>query len=195
MVNRFINETQDNFVVGIKGFKGSGKTLILCLLLYFEYLSGKKIYTNFPVTFPHEILDINKLIDLDENLENCAIGITEMQVIADSRRHGKKQNLLMSYFVLQSRHRSVNLYYDTQFDHQVDKRIRDNVDVDIVCENLYIDSDGDGKNDLFRIITFNRRFNKHKENIVYAKPFWDMYDGKVIIDPFTMNELKNIKKK
>jgi len=187
---RFINQTQNNLVISITGNKRSGKTLLLTLLLYIDYLLGRKIYTNFPVHFPHEIIDVDKMINLDVELQNATIGITEMHMIADSRKHGRKQNLQLSYFVTQSGHRSVNLYYDTQFNNTVDKRIRQNCDIDIIVENLFYDQDMDGFNDTFLMTIVNKQFDTIQEKIFYGKPIFDMYDGDVIINPFTMKELK-----
>jgi len=191
-----LKNTQNNLVVGLKGLKGSGKTLVMTLFLYYEWrMFKKKIYTNFKVSFPHEILDINKLIKLDTELQNAVIGLTELHMICDARRSGKKQNIQMSYFVLQSRHRGVNFYYDTQFNRQIDIRIRENTDINVVCENLCIDSDGDGFNDLFRIIIQDKRIIPISfiEKIVYGRPFFDVYDTNYIVDPFTMVEINKLK--
>ncbi len=190
--NTCFNNSQNNLVVGLKGLKGSGKTMIMSLLLYLEYKKGKKIYTNYRVNFEHEILDVEKLVNLDVELQNSVIGLDELHMICDARRAGKKQNLLMSYFILQSRHRSVNLYYTTQFDRQVDIRIRENTDINIVCENLFIDSDKDNNADIFRILIQDKRFRpiRIKEKIIYGKPFWDLYNQDYIVNIFTMKELK-----
>ncbi|MCJ7572352.1 MAG: hypothetical protein MUO82_10850 [Candidatus Thermoplasmatota archaeon] len=192
-----IENKQNNLVVGILGTKGSGKTLLLTILLYLDFLSGKKIYTNYEVNFPHEIIDINKLINLDKELTNSTIGITEIHTICDSRRSGNKQNVQFSYFVLQSRHRSVNLYYDSQFNRQFDIRIRENTDITIVTENLFIDSDNDGINDIFRAVIQDKRIMPvtYKELMVYGRPFFDKYNTDYIVNPFTMKEIKGIKTK
>lgn len=197
MIIRNFNELQNNLVVGIKGLKASGKTLLLTWLLFREYLMGKKIYVNYAVFFPHEMIDVQKMVTLNIELQNAVIGIDELHMICDSRRSGKKQNILMTYFILQSRHRSVNFYYTTQFDGQVDKRIRDNTDVNMVCENLYVDSDGDGFNDLFRIIIQDRRFRpiKFKQKILYGKPVFKLYSSDFIVDIFTMKEIDKLKGK
>lgn len=191
------NKQQNNLVIGLKGLKGGGKTLVMTVLLYLEYLEGKKIYTNYEVSFPHEILDVDKLVRLDKSLENAVIGIDELHMICDARRHGKRQNILMSYFVLQSRHRSVNFYYTTQFDRQIDVRIRENTDINIVCENLYIDSDGDDLVDMFRIIIQDKRFMPITtyEKFVYGRYFFEMYNTDYIVDIFTMKELNKQKVK
>ena len=103
----------------------------------------------------------------------------------------------MTYFVLQSRHRSVNFYYTTQHDGQVDKRIRENTDVNMICENLYIDSDNDGFNDMFRIIIQDRRFRpiKFKQKMLYGTPIFKMYNSDYLVDIFTMKELNKLKGK
>jgi len=197
MVQRIFNELQNNLVVGIKGLKASGKTLLLTWLLFREYLMGKKIYVNYKVFFPHELINVQKMVTLNIELQNAVIGIDELHMICDSRRSGKKQNILMTYFILQSRHRSVNFYYTTQFDGQVDKRIRDNTDINMVCENLYVDSDDDGFNDLFRIIIQDKRFRpiKFKQKILYGKPVFKLYSSDFIVDIFTMKELDKLKGK
>lgn len=192
---RFTNPLQDNLVISITGLKRNGKTLLLALLGYIDYLLGRKIYSNFPLSYPHEIIDIDKMIKLDVELQNATILITEMHMICDSRKHGRLQNLQMSYFVLQSGHRSVNLYYDTQFNNTVDKRIRQNTDVDIITEKLYIDSDGDGFTDMFNMIINDKRFGVISEKTFYGAPMFDMYDGDIIINPFTMKEIKKMKEK
>jgi len=189
-IKRQYIEEQNNIVVGVEGLKGGGKTLVMTFLLLQEYLKGKKVYTNYKVNFPHEYIDIQKLVKLDISLKNAVIGIDEIHMIADSRRSGNKKNMLISYFILQSRHRNVNFYYTTQYQTQTDKRIRENTDINIVCENLYVDSDEDGMNDLFRLIVQDNRFMQIKQKILYGKPYFDMYDSSWIVDIFTMKKTK-----
>lgn len=195
-MQRIFNQKQNNLVVGIVGLKGSGKTLILTLLLYIEFLNGRKVYTNYEVFFPHELLDINKLIKLDESLKDSAIGISEMHMICDARKHTRTQNIQMSYFILQSRHRSVNVYYDTQMERQIDIRIVENTDIKIVCDNLYVDSDNDGLNDIFYFVIQDKRLNpiRFTERIIYGKPIFSLYNSDYIVDPFTMKELKKMRR-
>ena len=197
MLKQQSEANRNNLVIGLKGLKGSGKTLVMTLLLYAEYKNGRKIYTNYEVNFPHKILDVEKLVKLDIQLQNAVIGIDELHMICDSRRSGKKQNILLSYFVLQSRHRSIDLYYTTQFNGQVDKRIRENTDINIICENLFIDSDNDGNNDLFRIIVQDKRSMPIRlmEKVIYGQPVFNAYNSDHIVDIFTMKEIRKLQKK
>lgn len=185
-------------IIAILGLKGSGKTLFMCILLYIEWkILHSKVLSNLWFNFPHEIIDAKRLVELDESLKNSAIAIDELHMIADSRRSGAKQNLLMSYFVLQSRHRSVNVYFTDQFEHQYDRRIRDNTDIKIITENLHIDSDGDGLEDLFRIIVQDlRQFPvKYYITTIYAGKFFGMYDTDYLIDIFKYKKGDKLEKK
>lgn len=186
---------ENNKVVALIGNKGNGKTLVMTLLLYIEYLKGKKIYTNYKVFFPHEILDVQKMVELDVSLQDAVIGIDEMQTVCDSRKHSRKQNILMSHFLIQTRHRSINLYYTTTYLGQVDKRIRENTDIVIISENLEVDSDKDGYDDMFRIIVRDERHLKMKvkTKIIYGKPVFDLYSTDYIVDIFSMKEIKHDK--
>jgi len=174
-------------IIGIYGLKGGGKTLLLCILLYLEWKMFKsKILANLQFSFPHEIIDAQRLVELDESLKNSAIGIDELHMIADSRRSGAKQNLLMSYFILQSRHRSINFYFTDQFEHHTDRRIRDNTDIKIIVENLHMDSDNDGIDDLFRVIIQDLREYpiKYYITVICGTNFYEMYDTDYLIDIF-----------
>lgn len=186
-------------IIGIYGLKGAGKTLLMTLLLFLEQKHlKKKIYINYKVEFPHEKLDLQSLAELDEQLQNSAIGIDELHMIADSRRAGAKQNLLVTYFVLQSRHRSVNMYFTSQFEHQIDRRIRENTDIKIIIENLNIDSDGDGKPDLFRLIIQDLRGfeTQYYEHYIRGTTLFNMFDTDYIVNLFKLKEdKKNGKKK
>lgn len=185
-------------IIGLFGLKGSGKTLFMVILLWLEYTYlNSKVMANLKLSFKHKIINAKQLVELDKSLKNSAIGIDELHTICDSRRSGGLKNILMSYFVLQSRHRSVNFYYTSQFDGQVDKRIRENTDVNMVCENLYIDSDDDGFNDLFRVIIQDKRFRpiRFKQKILYGKPVFKLYNSDYIVDIFTMKELDKLKGK
>ena len=163
----------------------------MCLFAYLAYLSGRTIISNIPFAFQYLKLDAQKLIDLDESLQDCLICIDEIHMYADSRLHTGYQNRTIGYFILQSRHRNVDVLYTTQASGQCDKRIRTVTDIRIVCENLQKDSDGDGIPDMFRL-TINDRSTTPptiKQQHIYGTPLFTMVNGYKIIDPF-----KNMRK-
>ena len=169
---------------------------MMVILLWVEYTYLKsKVMANLKLSFKHEIIDVKELIELNKNLKNSAIGIDELHTICDSRRSGTPKNILMSYFVLQSRHRSVNFYYTDQFEHQVEKRIRENTDIKIIMENCHVDSDGDGIDDVFRVIIQDLRTAPTEYYVTYicGTEFYNMYDTDYIVDIFRYE--KKIKEK
>lgn len=54
--------------------------------------------------------------------------LSEAHVFMDSRRFATKGNIAASYLFTQSRKRSVDIVWDSQKEHQVDKRLRDLTD-------------------------------------------------------------------
>jgi hypothetical protein len=82
------------------------------------------------------------------------------------------------------------VYYTTQFKDQVDKRIRRITDIDIVCENLFIDTDQDGDDDLFKIKMVDRRRPDMNsiDRLIYAKPVFEMFDSTERINPFVFSK-------
>jgi len=182
----------NNIVVGIYGFKGSGKTTALTLLLFCEEQEKnlKNTYANYRLSFPFKWLRGTSMINLSRTLDDSAIGVDELHEYADSRNSGSLQNKRVSDFFLQSRHTRSNVYYTTQYKDQIDKRIRRITDIDIISENLFIDSDGDGDDDMFRLtIHDRRRFDiKPRQVTFYAKPVFDMFDSTQRINPFVFSE-------
>lgn len=177
-----------NTVTGIYGWKGAGKTVICTLMLYLESRMKKKpqIFSNYELTFKSDWLAGKDMVELSSHLDNSAIGIDELHEYADCRNSGSLQNKRVSTFFLQSRHTNSNIYYTTQYKDQVDKRIRRITDVDIIAENLGIDSDRDGDDDIFRMTMKDRRVPDSKviQKRFYAKPIFDMYDSTERINPF-----------
>jgi len=179
-----------NIVIGIFGLKGSGKTLLMVLLLYIEYKAGKKILVNMKgLNFPTEIIKLKELIKLSPKLIGCSIGIDELHTVADSRKSHKKQNINTANFIAQSRHRGVNVVYTDQFQNQDDKRIRQNTDIKIIARNLYIDSDNDGIYDQFEYTIIDMRTEEEPRVIkIYGKPVFALYSDAEIIDLFEYKE-------
>lgn len=172
-----------NLVIGIFGYKGSGKTLMLIILLYAEKCNKKRVLVNMKnLGFETEIINPEDLTSLSKELIGCTIGIDELHTIADSRKHGKSQNINIANFFLQSRHRGVNVIYTDQYQSQDDKRIRENTDIKIVAKNLYIDSDNDGIPDIFEYTIIDMRTEEIYVKKIYGKPFFKLYDDGEIID-------------
>jgi len=183
-----------NHVVGLYGWKGAGKTTALTLFMYLSMLQGfrDKQYSNYRLNMPFDWLNGKNMIELDKTFDNSSIAIDELHEYADSRNSGTLQNKRVADFFLQSRHFNCDIYYTTQYKDQVDKRIRRITDIDIICENLFIDSDNDGDDDMFKMtIKDNRSTDANpavKEIIFYAYPIFQMYDSTERINPFVLSK-------
>jgi len=121
---------------GIIGGFGAGKTLLLTWLLKRGSVRGRRVLSNYGLKFPHEKLDADTLMEMDRSLTFCFIGVDEIHVLIDSRRAGSERNLLISYFILQTRKRAVDFAYTTQHEGQVDIRLRRSTDFWIYCERV-----------------------------------------------------------
>jgi hypothetical protein len=178
----------ENLIVGYYGWKGSGKTVSLTLFLLIAHLQRlrQRIFCNYKLEFPFEWLAGKDMIELEKTLDNSVIGIDELHEYADSRNSGSLQNKRVSDFFLQSRHFNCDIFYTTQYKDAVDKRIRRITDIDVVCENLFTDLDGDGDDDLFQLTIKDRRMPESavRQLRYYAKPVFDLYDSTERINPF-----------
>jgi ABC-type sugar transport system ATPase subunit len=183
-----------NIIIGIFGYKGSGKTLMMIILLYLEKRNKKRILVNMKhLSFDTEIIKPQDLISLSEKLHGCTIGIDELHTVADSRKSHGRQNINIANFFLQSRHRGVNVIYTDQYQNQAEKRIRENTDIKIIAKNCYIDSDGDGIPDIFEYIIIDVRTEQVKTIRIYGKPFFKLYDDGEIIDIYEEEKKKSKK--
>lgn len=124
-------------IIGIEGGLGTGKTIIMVRYLLKDYLNELKLFTNFGL----KNIDYNKLDVLEimknENLSGVSIGIDEITVFLDCRKSGSKMNRILSYFILQTRKRNVNLYFTTQSFNYIDRRMLEHTDIRVLCRHIY----------------------------------------------------------
>jgi len=182
----------ENKVVGIYGWKGSGKTTALTLFLLIESIQRirEKIFCNYKLNFDFEWLAGRDMIELEKKLDHSCVGIDELHEYADARNSGSMQNKRVADFFLQSRHFQCDVYYSTQYKDQIDKRIRRITDLDVVCENLFTDLDQDGDDDLFQLTIKDRRLPDTAVRTLrfYAKPVFDLFDSTERINPFIFTQ-------
>lgn len=147
----------------IIGVQNSGKTADMVLKLYFDYLKGKTIITNFNVNFPHVRINRDFLIELALKgeqkgiiLEDVSFGIDEYWIWFDSRRAMSYENMISSYFLLQSSKTDTNIYMTAQRPNQLPYRVK---------ENLHIYSD------CSRVLKINNKYYKIDNNHRFLKKF------------------------
>lgn len=118
-------------IVMYKGRRGAGKTLTLVKDAINFYAKGWTIYSNFDIGIPYKKLTNEDIINLadNDNIRDCVLLIDEIQLLMDSRRSMKKENLNFSYFIQQIRKKGIILLCTTQFTRTTDNRLREHVDV------------------------------------------------------------------
>jgi len=117
-------------IIMYKGRRGAGKTLTMVKDALGFYNNGWDIYSNFSIGIPYKKIDNVGLLNLGENnIRDCVILVDEIQLLMDSRRSMKKENLNFSYFIQQIRKKGIVLLCTTQFTRTTDVRLREHVDI------------------------------------------------------------------
>lgn len=127
-------------IIGFLGQPRSGKTLLMTYWLRQFYLAGYTVVSNYHLSFPFEPFDIDVIDHLINNeafqkqyknlseyykAERIVIGIDEITAQMDSRTAMKKENILLSYLLMQAGKRNITIAWTAQLPHAVDKRLRD----------------------------------------------------------------------
>lgn len=128
---------------GYTGNIGSGKTFSMChdvITRYYRMLEQGvklKIYANYHLKHvPYTYITLEDMLNWaqdDHVFEECLITIQEIHIWLDSRKSMSKVSRVSSYFLLQSRKKNCEIYWDTQFPDQVDKRLKNLSDTEVRC--------------------------------------------------------------
>jgi len=183
----------ENTIIGLVGHKGAGKTITAVMLLLQDYVINDcpRFFSNIYVELEgFQWLKGHDMIELTDKLNDSLIFIDELHEYADSRNSSSFQNKRVCDFFLQSRHTSSNIYYTTQYKDQIDKRIRRITDIDVVCQNLFIDSDKDGDDDMFSYTVVDRRRPGQLpyEDTYYGYPVFNIADTSQRVNPFVFTK-------
>ena len=171
--------------IGFEGGLGSGKTIGMVRYLKKDYDNGMELKLNFGMrNLDFEWLDVTKILE-EKDLHNVSIGIDEITVFADCRKSTSRMNRLISYFILQSRKRDVNVYFTTQSFSYVDFRLMNHTHFQILCEKIF-DRDGKEIDGVRRYVIFDvrdlRNIKMHKK-LIDITQYYDYYDTHEIILP------------
>ena len=173
-------------IIGYVGTRGRGKTLSCVREAYEHQLKGYTVYANLKLNrrmFPNYVELTGKMItdyvSSEQQFNKAFFILDEVHVYLDSRSGMSKRNVIISYFILQTRKRDVRLGYTTQFIDQVDKRLRQPTEVMVYCQNYNSGKDIKQKN-----IVFEKETGKRFLDTFSANEYFDYYDTNYIINPF-----------
>lgn len=109
-------------ILGILGLQGWGKTALTTFFGYLAYLSGYKIFSNFPLSFDHTYIDTIKDA---QNVRNGYLLFDEFWRWVHARTSQSNINKLMMSICLLNRKRNVSIIYNTQLPRTIDVILRD----------------------------------------------------------------------
>ena len=166
-------------LIAIIGAMGSGKTL---LLVYLATKSEREIYSNFKINVPnYKPLEIIDLLDLKNDVD---VYIDEGYTWLESRTSGSHLNRYLSYIVLQSRKRTIDILITAQLFSSIDVRFREQCDIIVKCKKI---KEGFKYSVLFVEKNVVRTFILRNK---FAKKLFNTYDTYEIVEPHMKEEMR-----
>lgn len=180
--------------VGILGKPRKGKTLYLTCIGFFDYLSGRKIYSNYTLSFPFQRYDIEDLLSIstmEMDLSPKTVLMQEASKWFDSRRSGREENVLLTSFTGQSGKREIDIYYDDQFISRIDKGLRDITDYTYIADLV---KTPEGKPVIFQYEQYYGYFayptgKTLRFPVAFMEQFYNMYNTREPTAPLITNEV------
>jgi len=167
---------------------------------YLEFLSGRKIYANYPIYFPHTHLDIEDLLSIQHMEMDIApktILIQEASKWFDSRRSGRKENVMLSSFTGQSGKREIDILYDDQFMTRIDSGLREITDISYISDCI----PQHPKKPIIFIYSQSKGYFRYDMNksiklpAFYMEQYYSMYDTRKPTESLETKKDKEIKTK
>lgn len=175
-------------IITFIGTIGGGKTASAVYEAYKYHQLGYTVYSNIKLSFPSVSLTKEKFDDLvanDHQLQNAVLLLDEVHIWLDSRGSMKKKNRAITYFILQTRKRNIRMLCTTQHLHQVDKRLRDSVDILVFCRNMSNQTSTiTNDQEVFieqQYVYQWREDQKPKIKVIYINPLFQLYDTREIV--------------
>tara|TARA_B100000530_G_scaffold275345_1_gene188261 strand:- start:5524 stop:6381 length:858 start_codon:yes stop_codon:yes gene_type:complete len=173
----------DSTVIGLHGFRGSGKSLLASYLTaHAHYTFGTRVFHNNVLNFG-EVIEVEDLIDLTEDVSNAIILIDEIQTIGDSVRATSTLSYLFTQMLMQLRKRKIIILWTSQNLRQINSRILWQTDFLVECATPQ--GENAGKIVMFEIVsngTVAPEGQKQRGRLYRAERFWNYYDTGAIID-------------
>ena len=181
-------------LIGVLGDLGSGKTLLLAIWGYKLGFKTDKydVYANFHIYDSNvEYLTPKKLLDINPIQKRAVVLLDEVYAWLDSRVSGSKINRILSWVVLQSRKRNMDIIYSAQIGSSADLRLRDTTQLIVFCEAVGNPFDPDG---FYYVVEWNRGIRILHRNFYLpkkvAQKYYKIYDTREIVKPIGFEKLR-----
>ena len=176
-------------IYGFFGTVGSGKTITMTKYAYFYYLLGYNIYANYWLSFEHTPVTKEFLVRIvEENIDlgdNNVFILDEIDMYVDSRKSMKSDNIMITYLIKQVRKKDIKILYSSQYEHSVDRRLRDLTAKEFLCRSRFLPIKYEGETfDLLMVYNDIYSQQHHIGNKRFcANPYFEMYDTRQLITP------------
>ncbi len=192
-------------LVTLEGVMGSGKSLTACTLAKLDYDRGREIISNNTYKFKTTKFDTTYFVEhmTDEEMQNVTFVLDEGYLYLDSRNSATKLTKLFTYFIAQTRKRSVDMYICIHHIDTVDKRLRRAIDIRGTCryrnENpcnrckgettdpktggICERCNGYGVTGYVTISFFDMRSGKRSKIKIHGPTYWGLYDTRELVAP------------
>lgn len=104
--------------------------------LHQQKLKGRRILTNYGAFFEDGTIKADILKTMPDDLVNCDLGMSEIHKFMETRRTQRTDQIMITYVFSEFRKRRINAHWDSQNPEKVERRVLDETDVIIHCENL-----------------------------------------------------------
>ena len=169
-------------LIGLVGDFGTGKTLFTTMV---ALDSERRVLANYHLNI--EDYEYVEPIDVYRNLGyNCDLLLDEIYTWLESRTSHSFLNRYVSYIVLQSRHRTIDIYGTLQLLSSADLRFRDLLHIIIKCTRKNNgNKDPDKWDFLYEFMKVSTGFRWNKR-LPYeeAKEFFQYFDTNEIVEPY-----------
>lgn len=176
----------------ITGLKGDGKTTLSTMFAYNAHKDGRRVYSNYGLSFDYEPLHVNELRDDPDALMDAIVVVDEAYLYVDSRNAMSPGNKAIGYLTLQTRKRGVDLILNLLQKGLGDLRLRENADYIYDCEAMRVRNMRlvratieDIENQLVDIIRVYRADVRQRALRVFMfdpTPYFKLFDTREMID-------------
>ena len=159
---------ENNFIVGIVGDLGEGKTFMaVTLSILLNMISDKEIYSNTPLNIDHTFIEYSsQLLDM----HNKVVLIDELQLYADCRKSTSKTNFFTSGITTDIRKFENIFIYTTPDIPLIDLRIRKRTLLFLTPKRLY------NNKLIFEILIKDRKYHEYDKLTLNLEPFKKFYN-------------------
>lgn len=175
----------------------SGKTLAMTREAFTYWKKGLKenkpvrVLSNYHLNFPYEHVNFEELFKDAENqkpLRDVVILLDEIHILLDSRSGMSKKNKILTFWLNQTRKSGVKLLFTTQYEHQIDKRLRSGTDFLVHCEGRNLIKKNGKK--IFKCLNTKTNGETAKTKTWTGDKYFCLYDTNEIIKFFDNEAVK-----